>query len=83
MPLMEYRCPVHGAFTELVSHRTDHYKSHACPECGSDSPRVFTSPAIHVVEFTAGFDRSANQYFDTKRQRDNWLQEKGLRKIKD
>jgi hypothetical protein len=35
------------------------------------------------VDFSSGWDMGAGRYFNTKRERDNWIAEKGTRRIRD
>ena len=79
MPLFDVICPAHGQQEALAKDSS----SLACPVCGSRVERKFSSPPVFRMEFSAGWDMGAGRHFDTKRQRDNWIAERGTRKIRD
>lgn len=70
MPIYEYRCEEHGKFEELEENPKKH---RACPECGGIAARVWSAPGKPLIAFRAGYDTGAGQYFNTERQRQNWL----------
>ncbi len=47
MALYEYRCPEHGLFERIQSMDAEHKSD--CPECGTLSSRVFSTPAPSVM----------------------------------
>ena len=79
MPLVESRCRDHGAYEALVLRRDQA----VCPTCGEAGKTVFNAPATYRVDFRSGWSPGAGEYFDTKRQRENWMVESGSRRIKD
>ena len=79
MPLVEAQCRDHGAYAALVLRRAQA----VCPTCGKAGKTVFNAPATYRVDFRSGWSPGAGEYFDTKRQRENWMVESGSRRIKD
>ena len=50
MPLYDYKCASHGLFHELVPLR-ESGDSHACPTCGTLSPRVLmVAPQLLMMD---------------------------------
>lgn len=80
--LLDLECPDHGQVL------TDHLvKSHKdlpnCPICNKPTRRLWGVGSLHVfVDFYPGYDRAVEKYFYTKRERDNYLAEHDLRKIR-
>ena len=62
-----------------VLDRDGEHKS-KCPECGKKAQRVF-SLISYQVDFTPGFDYGLGRYIDTKAERENYIAEKGIRKL--
>lgn len=80
MPLREFECPEHGRFEELI---TGDYPQHAyCPICNFFAPFVFSSATFRVT-FQEGWDPGAGKYFDTPRERANFLAENNLEPVPD
>jgi hypothetical protein len=79
MPLVEARCRDHGDYEALVLRRDQA----VCPTCGKDGKTVFNSPATYRMDFRSGWSSGAGKYFDTKRQRENWMVKTGSRRVKD
>lgn len=77
MPYFDVACAKHGRQEVFGSVPT------GCPLCGSKVKRLWSNPPKIVVDFTSGWDMGAGRYFDTKRARDNWVAQKGIRRIKD
>jgi hypothetical protein len=76
MPLFDVFCDLHGE-QEILTRDSD---SLSCPVCDRRVERRFSSPPSFKVDFTYGFDMGAGRYFDTKRQRDDWMREGKIRK---
>jgi hypothetical protein len=76
MPFFDVRCDIHGR-QEVTS------VSQGCPLCGKKVKRLWTAPPKIVVDFRDGWDMGAGKYFNTKMERDNWVAEKGIRRIRD
>jgi putative FmdB family regulatory protein len=53
----------------------------SCPECKRKARRIY-HPNAFRFDFNYGWDPGAGRYFDSARQRDNHLAEKGLIKHK-
>jgi hypothetical protein len=78
MPLRNYLCKC-GYQDDRLFHK-EYPKSIECPECGGDMDYRL-GPVLFRVEFQSGFDTSAGEYFDKKRDRDNWLEKNNRRKV--
>jgi predicted nucleic acid-binding Zn ribbon protein len=78
MPFVDVNCENHGK-VETFSRSLSGVSSLPCPECGERSRRVWSFGGFSV-SFRHGYDEGAGKYFDTARQRDNFLAEKGMRK---
>lgn len=52
-----------------------------CPECGKMMRQIYTNGASFRMEFRPGFNIGAGEHFETKRQRDTFYRENGLRRI--
>jgi len=75
MALREYHCPNGHSHDELFF--GDYPKTHPCPECGE--PANYVIGGVHFkFDFWYGEDQGAGKYFDSARQRDNFLAKKGL-----
>jgi len=55
----------------------DYPKSIRC-KCGAEAQNKWAAPGAIWVNWRPGFDVGLNRTFETKRQRDNYLREKGL-----
>lgn len=78
MPTFDVLCDIHGRQEVL----TDSVPK-GCPLCQRPVKRLWTAPPKIVVDFRDGWDMGAGKYFATKRERDNWIAEKGIRRIRD
>lgn len=74
MPLYEYACSKHGKF-EVYKSVKAFSRFHHCPECGSGAKLLFSKLGKHIVDFTAGWNGGAGQYFNTKKDRETWMRE--------
>lgn len=80
MPLREYVCPKCGRrFDELF--QGEYPKTMKC-ECGGVAEYKFGAPRFKF-EFWDGWDDGAGSYFTSQKARDNYIAEKGLRRVKD
>lgn len=79
MPIYEYKCPkckvIHEVFQPING---DH--SLKCPDCKVDAERKF-SPFGFKFDFKYGWDAGLGTYVDSKKQREETLRSKGLRKV--
>jgi len=78
MPLYDYQCQICGTTHEYLL-PMDH-KAPLC--CGKETLQVFKVPHYPTVSFHEGFDIGAGRYFSSERQRDGWLKDNNLRRIK-
>jgi len=81
IPLVEFKCDKCGIKFEKLFPIGKKCKD-KCPECGKSARRIY-SPFRHSFTFWYGWDPGLGKYVDTKRQRDNTLAVKGLRKMHD
>ena len=78
MPLREYGCAACGKVT--VKLFEDGYpKTVDCDHCGERASHQYSTFGISVG-FRDGYDHGAGAYFNTARERDNYLAEHNLRK---
>jgi len=75
MPLFDVCCETHGK-QEVFSNSVPL----GCPLCSKPVKRLWTAPPGVVVDFRAGWDPGAGKVFNTKRERDNWVAEKGVKR---
>jgi len=77
MPLVEFQCKKHEVFSEVLSPSQEYRAS--CPICHQEGRRLWSDFNFSVT-FNAGYDVAADRNFNSERQRDNWLAEKGWKK---
>ena len=85
MPLYDFKCENKSCKTkvfEIFISADDVSEGTKCQECGEKAKRVY-SPAKHRFDFKYGFDPGLGQYFDSARQRDNFVGANDLRRMKD
>lgn len=82
MPIHDYQCKCGNTWEEYLDVRDD-VAPKKCPVCGGMGQKLWTSPAIAKMDFRAGWDEGAGEYFDTKRQRDTFLDVHNLRRVRD
>lgn len=81
MQIYPYKCKECGELVELPQPVHDVQHQEVRCKCGGVAKRVWTTFGIDV-DFKDGFDEFAGAYFSTKKERDNFLAENGLRKTK-
>lgn len=75
MPVYEFICDECGKTTE------EYFKADSIgkPECcGKPMRRIFTNPGMRIG-FRAGYDIGAGKYFDTDKQRHEWMARRGVK----
>ena len=80
MALYQYKCPKCGADYEVFQGIEEDHK-YVCEICNVKADRVWT-PFAFNFDFWYGFDEGAGKYFDSNRERNNYIAEKGLRRIR-
>ncbi len=80
MPVFEFHCD-RCDLSEDVFQGAHEVHEHKCDKCGNPSRRIY-SPAITVMEFSAGFDMGLGTYVDTKKQRETEMRERNLVRIR-
>lgn len=76
MPLYPYKCKTCGKEEDFLLDYE--HKDPLC--CNNPMERTFTTFGFSV-DFKEGWDAGAGRYFDTKRERNNWIAENNLRRI--
>lgn len=84
MPIREYRCTRCGKVQEFITGFDQFPKSAKC-SCGARARYQFRPTRAFAFNFTFkyGWDPGAGKYFDSKRQRDTYLDRKNLRRVED
>ena len=82
MPIHDYQCEKGHKWEEIFGIK-DEIVERPCPECGGRGRKIYTSPAVFKVDFRPGWDDGAGEYFNTKRERDTFLDKNDLRRVKD
>lgn len=80
MPLREYRCRCGHAQDELIC--GDYPDEVVCEQCGGKAKYRF-APAAFKFGFRDGYDWGAGAHFNSDRERNNYIAEKGLRRLRD
>lgn len=66
-------------YDDYLERDTEH-KSH-CSLCGKKAQRIF-SLAGFTIDFTPGFDVGLGRHIETKAERENYIAENGIRKLR-
>lgn len=78
MPIYEYKCPkCNSKYEKLQGMNAEH--KYICPDCNVYTDRKYSTFGF-TFDFKYGWDPGLGQYVDNKKQRENTLREKGLRK---
>jgi len=72
-----FSCPEHGEH-EIVG-GVDKATSADCPVCGAPMRRLYTA-VPYTVDFSPGWQPAFGKWVETKRERDNLVAEKGLKR---
>ena len=81
MPLREYRCNKCGKVQDEL-HFGDYPKTSVCEVCGGQAEYRIGAPVFKLA-FKYGWDAGAGAYFDSNRQKNNYLASHGLEKVPD
>lgn len=73
----DFVCDKHGVF-EVWQGMSEEHKA-VCPRCQQEARRRF-APLTYSVDFRDGYDPGMGEYVNTKKDRERFLREKGLRK---
>jgi hypothetical protein len=80
MPLFDVVCNVHGK-REVLNRDSS---SPRCPVCEQPAQRIWSIRSMKTkAEFSDGFDMGLGRSFYSQRERDNYIAEKGIRRIRD
>lgn len=79
MAIYQFRCKCGEEFQEMQSPHQEHRAP--CPKCRKKAKMVFTSFSTRSG-FTEGFDVAAGRHFNTDRQRNNFIAENQMRRIR-
>ena len=77
MPVYPYKCHTCG---KQVEHLLPF--DHDDPFCCGDVMAYQFTPFSFSVDFKDGWDDGAGKYFSTKRERDTWVSENNVRRIR-
>jgi len=80
MPLFDFQCTGCGIIQER--YEKDRQVPVTCDTCGAPMKSKYTSFSFSM-DFKPGFDYGLGKYVTSKKQRENIIAEKGLRRIKD
>lgn len=78
MPLFDVSCPDHGIHEILAPN----HEELDCPVCGRRVERRFSSPPVFKAEFSDGWDMGLGRNFYSQRERDNYIERKGIKRIR-
>ena len=86
MPFYEYRCTTDGCTKKgrIVQEIQNMHDPHIakCSKCGKMMQRRYSLGGF-TIDFSPGFDPGLGEYCNSKRERENFISQKGLRRIKD
>jgi len=68
----------HQEYVEVLERDGEHKSK--CPECNKKSQRVFSKVSFSM-DFTPGFDYGLGRHIETKMERENYIAERGIRKL--
>lgn len=80
MAIYPYRCDKCSRDLEVMQSPQEAHEA-TCPSCGDRCRRVYTTFGISV-DFRDGLDVGAGRHFNTKRERENFLSQSNLRRVK-
>lgn len=78
MPLIDFKCTACRAKVKDAMFSIDEEYEMRCPKCSVPMQRVYSSPAVFGFTFTPGYSVATDQYFSTKREKENYLRENGM-----
>lgn len=83
MPMYEFKCTNKKCKTEAFDAYipvSEISKGAECPDCGKKAKRIYTSTPFNF-DFKAGFDAGIGKYFNSAKERDNYVGSHNLRRI--
>ena len=81
MAFYDFFCDECGQAYEAQQRMMEKHE-YECPACKKPARRIY-SATFHNVDFRYGWDVGMGQYVDTKKDRETFMREKGLRRIRD
>ena len=78
MPIFDVECQDHGRQETFASS----HSGLTCPVCGRRVERRYSSPPTFKAEFSDGWDMGLGRNFYSQRERDNYIAERGIRRIR-
>lgn len=84
MPLYEYQCKNKNCDTGIFEQYKPmkERKSGKCPSCGRKGS-LLISKTRTIISFREGYDPGLGKYFSTQRDRDGFVEENNLRRVRD
>lgn len=79
MPLYDYQCLECGDTKEYLLDME--HEAPVC-RCGGKMAQIYRTPHYPTVSFHEGYDIGAGRHFSTEKQRDGWLKDNKLRRIR-
>jgi hypothetical protein len=76
MALFDVFCADHGV-QEVMSRDSSALD---CPVCGRRVERLYSSPPTFKCEFSDGFDMGLGRSFYSQRERDNYIDRRGIKR---
>ena len=77
MPLYEFTCDICGrSLTDIYE-----YDNIQIPKCCKKRMRRVFSPFRTIIDFRSGWDEGLGRYFNTARERNNYIAEHNFRRI--
>lgn len=78
MPLIDFKCPAcRTKVKDAMFKMSEDYEMN-CPKCSEEMQRIYSSPAMFNFSFTPGYSVATDQYFSTKKEKENYLRENGM-----
>jgi hypothetical protein len=78
VPLFDVFCTEHGTQEILAP---DSFTL-TCPVCSRRVERLFSSPPTFKAEFSDGWDMGLGRSFYCQRERDNYIAQKNIRRVR-
>ena len=81
MPYYPFKCEDCKTTFEEYQRISDDHKA-VCPGCGKKAQRIWNMPFAFSFDFKYGYDIGAGAYFDSNKQRNEYIARHGLRRRK-
>jgi len=81
MPYFDVFCESHG--NQEVQAKDSSQLSCPVVGCRREVKRMWSAPPTHRMEFRSGFDMGAGEYFNSRRDRENWIAASDSKRMRD